>query len=165
MADIKGLLAVLYESAATGVRVRREYAKRKRSHTDKYFTYALLLKGGRVYVGHTSNIYQRLLEHTLMSRSSSLWVQEHGPVQRILEITTDAPPGAEADRTLDYMSAFGWEGVRGASWCRVEMRTPPKCLADFRRGEMHHAFMSRADIDDVGRKVDELAAEVENLED
>ena len=162
---MNGLLTVLYESAAAAVRVRREYAKRRRAYNEKYFTYALLLRHGKIYVGNTGNIYQRLLEHKLVSSSSSLWVKEHGPVERILEITVDAPAGAEADRTFDYMATFGWEAVRGASWCRTEMRNPPRGLAAFDRGGMAHKFMSRADIDDVEAKVDVLVAEMRGDDD
>ncbi len=164
MADIKALLGVLFESASASVRVRQAYAKRKRFIGDKFFTYALLLRDGKIYVGNSSNIYSRLLDHTLMTPSSSLWVREHGPVQRVLEITVDAPKDAEAERTMHFMSMFGWENVRGASWCRVRMSSPPTGLSEYVPGRMAHHFLSRDEIDDIMAKVENLATELPESE-
>ena len=155
-------MAKLFESASCAVKVRRAYAKRGRAYNHKFFTYALLLQDDNVYVGTTNNIYARLLEHDLMSPSSSLWVREHGPVKRVLEITVDAPPDAEAERTLHFMNMFGWRHVRGAGWCRVRMLSPPAALEKYVQGEMTHRFMSRADVDDVVDKVAVLAARLDS---
>lgn len=159
-ADLEDLLQVLLTSARINVRVRHEYGKRRRTYDTKYFTYALLLQDGKIYVGETNNVYQRLLEHFTMSNSSALWVREHGPVQRVLEITSNAPEGAEEERTLDYMTMFGWENVRGSGWCRKRMMGPPLKLEVHERGAMKHAFMPRKDVDDVVEQVEELIREL-----
>ncbi len=160
--QLEKLLGVLLDSARANVRVRHEYRQRKRSTDVKYFTYALLLDEGKIYVGETDNIYQRLLEHMTMSNSSAMWVRKHGPVRRVLEITSDAPEGAEEERTLEYMSIFGWENVRGSGWCRKRMLGPPAKLETYVRGEMKHSYMTRRDIDDIVEQVDRLAEDLKS---
>lgn len=157
---LEELLRVLLDSARANIRVRHEYRKRKRSCDAKYFTYALLLDEGKIYVGETDNIYQRLLEHLTMSTSSAVWVRKHGPVRRVLEITSNAPEGAEEERTLEYMSTFGWENVRGSGWCRQRMLGPPPKLDTYIRGEMKHTFMSRQDVDDIVEQVERLSEDL-----
>ncbi len=154
------ILKVLLDSASANVRVRQEYRKRKRRYETKFFTYALLLENGKIYVGDTNNIYQRLLEHVTLSASSAMWVREHGPVRRVLEITFDAQEGAEEERTLDYMTMFGWENVRGSGWCRKRMLSPPAKLESHARGEMKHSFVSRKGIDEIVDQVKRLAEDL-----
>ena len=158
--QLEEILKVLLDSASANVRVRQEYRKRKRRYETKFFTYALLLDDGKIYVGDTNNIYQRLLEHMTLSASSAMWVREHGPVRRVLEITFDAQEDAEEERTLDYMTMFGWENVRGSGWCRKRMLGPPAKLESHARGEMKHSFVSRKGIDDIVREVERLAEEL-----
>lgn len=158
--DDADLLRVLLENTRSNLNVRQAYARRNRSVEDRFFTYALLLQDGKIYVGSTNNIYQRLLDHSMMTTSSSLWVREHGPVKRVLEITTKAPPGAEAERTLEYMSIFGWEAVRGGGWCKMKMSSPPASLEDFTRGQMPHNFLPRSRITEIWRAIDKLSDEM-----
>ena len=145
-------------SAQTSVRLRRTLAKRKRDPSARYFTYTLLLRDGNVYVGSTDNVYVRLLDHYLMTSSSSVWVREHGPVQRVLEIVEDSTANDEKYKTLEYMSMFGWERVRGAGWCRSQMRSAPAALDTFVRDRADFAYMSRPRISDVVTEVTRLAA-------
>lgn len=154
--ELDNLLELLYENAQTNVRVRREYGRRRRTYETKFFTYALLLQDGKIYVGDTNNVYQRLMEHMSMSNSSAVWVRENGPVVRVLEITTDAGDRAEEERTLDYMSMFGWENVRGSGWCRKRMPGPPSRLETYERGRATHSFMTRKQIDDIVERVQGL---------
>lgn len=149
------LLEVLRDSSLANIRVSNEYKKMGReyaSNNNRYFTYALLLQNGKVYVGDTGNIYQRLMCHFQMSESSSKWVKQHGPVKRILEITYDAAPGAETERFMEYASIFGFEHTRGSYWCRDNM-TVPVGLQDFRRGQTTHKFLSRSEIHEVERDI------------
>ncbi|ABU43692.1 GIY-YIG catalytic domain-containing endonuclease [Paramecium bursaria Chlorella virus NY2B] len=142
------LLQTLRESAIANVRVYNQYKQMNREYYNgsRYFTYALLLQNNKIYVGDTSNIYSRLMSHFEMSESSAKWVKLHGPVKRILEITYDAPPGAEQERTLEYADIFGYENVRGGYHCRLNMQNPPLSLENFKRGQMTHNFMNRDEI-------------------
>jgi predicted GIY-YIG superfamily endonuclease len=155
---MQDLLTTLYNTASAQVKMRNAYTSIGRVYgsQNKYFTYALLLKRGCVYVGSTDNIYTRLADHTMMNKSASLWVRENGPIERILEITYDAPECAETERTLDYMSMFGFEKVRGASWCRASLRSPPADLLEFKRGQVQHHFMTREEIEQIRDHVHQL---------
>lgn len=153
------LESLLMQSARLQVGIRREYAKVKRDPASRYYTYVLLLQGGKFYVGNSDNIYARLLDHYSMSPSSALWVREHGPVQRVLEIMRDCSGDDETYKTLEYMALFGWQNVRGAGYCRPAMRCPPAALAGFRRDCTRvFQYMCREEIDEVVGLVNELAA-------
>lgn len=119
--------------------------------TCRYFVYALLLQDAKIYVGETDNIYQRLLDHFSMSRSTAQWVRMHGPPVRILEIVADADQGAENYMALSYISKFGADAVRGGAWHGV-FATPPSSVADFREKKVYK-YLSRAEIDDVEREI------------
>jgi hypothetical protein len=93
-----------------------------------------------------------------MTSSSSVWVREHGPVQRVLEIVEDSTADDEKYKTLEYMSTFGWERVRGAGWCRSQMRAAPAALDAFVRDRADFAYMSRPRISGVVTEVTRLAA-------
>lgn len=156
-AQLDGLLL---SAARLAVAVRKAYACVKRDACSRFFTYVLLLQGGKIYVGNTDNIYQRLLEHHAMSPSSAVWVREHGPVARVLEISRNCAVDDEMYKTLEYMCLFGWENVRGAGWCRVDMKAPPLALAGFRREARAFEYLTRAEVDGVVRHVAQLAAEL-----
>lgn len=158
------LLKHLREAAISQVRVGNEYKKLNRDFNgtsgSRYFTYALLLDQDKIYVGETDNIYTRLLNHFEMTKSSAAWVKKYGPVKRILEITYNAPEGAEKERFLEYASIFGFENVRGSYWCRTAGNaSKPYFLDEFERGKTHHNFMSRAEIRQIERDIRQLVAE------
>jgi hypothetical protein len=156
MAAIESLLL---DSAKLSVAIQRAYTKvRNDPRSRYYFTYVLLLQNGKFYVGTSNNVYNRLLDHHLMSTCSSLWVREHGPVQRVVEVVRNCAYDDETYKTLEYMSMFGWQNVRGASYCRPSMRSPPAALAEFRRNPNRpFLYMSRGEIDGIEDMVRELA--------
>ncbi len=155
----QALEPLLYESAKLSVAIRRTFLKVKRDPKARYYyTYVVLLQQGKVYVGASNNVYNRLLDHTLMTESSALWVKEHGPVQRVVEIIRDCAPDDERYKTLEYMSMFGWANVRGASYCKPSLQSAPAALADFHRNPTRaFNYLSRREIDDICAMVDELA--------
>lgn len=155
---IEGLLL---DAARLSVLIRREYGRIKRHPPARYYTYVLQLQDDKMYVGCSDNLFTRLTEHRLLSSSAAVWVREHGPVRRVVEVSLNCAPDDEHYKTLEYMSMFGWENVRGAGWCRVAMRAPPAALADFQRDPgRHFEYMSRRDIDAVVRHVDSLASDL-----
>ncbi len=152
------LEAMLLQSARLQVAIRRQYAKVKRDPGARYYTYVLQLQDNKFYVGNSDSIYTRLLDHCMMSASSSLWVRQHGPVQRVVEISRDCSREDELYKTLEYMTLFGWQNVRGASYCRPAMRAAPAVLAEFRRScTRHFDYLTRHEIDEVVSVVRELA--------
>jgi predicted GIY-YIG superfamily endonuclease len=154
-------LQVLRECAIANAKVSNLYKKMNRSYYNgnKYFTYALLLQNNKIYVGETFNIYSRLMTHFEMSESSAKWVRLHGPVKRILEITYDAPLGAENERTLEYADIFGYENVRGGYHCMLELSKPPLALETFKRGQMKHKFMQRDEIRQIELDIRTIVSE------
>jgi predicted GIY-YIG superfamily endonuclease len=161
VAMTRAVCAAGLAASRASVRLKKVLARAgRRDARARYFTYTLLLSDNRVYVGSTDNIYGRLLEHYLMSPSSSVWVREHGPVRRVLEIVEDSAAEDEAYKTLEYMSLFGWESVRGGGWCRAAMRGPPAALADFQRTRADFRYMDRPEIAAV---VDHVAALAQDL--
>ncbi|AGE56255.1 GIY-YIG catalytic domain-containing endonuclease [Paramecium bursaria Chlorella virus NE-JV-1] len=160
------LLSTLRNAALTQIHVANAFAKEGRSYNkngSRYFTYALLLenegKNDKIYIGDTDNPYTRLLAHFEMSPSSAAWVKKFGPVRRILEITFDAPEGAEKERFLEYASIFGFPNVRGSWWCRTTGDSnAPFMLDEFERGKMSHKFLSRSEIKHIEKEIREIAA-------
>lgn len=150
--------AMLLQQARLAARIRSTYAKVKRDPGAKYFTYVLLLRDSKVYVGCTDNVYTRLMDHCLMSESASRWVKEHGPVQRVLEISRNGAADDEAYKTLEYMSMFGWQNVRGAGYCRTALQAPPAGLAGFKREcTRQFEYLTRAEIEQILGVVRDLA--------
>jgi hypothetical protein len=160
---IEGLLL---DAARLSVQIRREYGRIKRTPQARYYTYVLQLQDDKMYVGCSDNLFTRLMEHRLLSPSAAVWVREHGPVRRVVEVSRNCAHDDEQYKTLEYMSLFGWENVRGAGWCRSAMRAPPSLLADFERDPGRpFEYMSRRDIDAVVRHVDALATQLSEPDD
>jgi hypothetical protein len=149
--------ALLLESAKAWVQVRNAYGSVKRDPMARYYTYTLLLQRGKFYVGSTDNIFVRLVDHMTMSPSSSLWVREHGPVSRVVEIVRNSSRDDERYKTLEYMNLMGWENVRGAAHCRVDMRTPPSGLGLFCRDRADFEYVDRREINEILKHVAELS--------
>ena len=153
------LETMLLESARLGQAIRREYLRLKKDARAKFYTYVLQLQDGKFYVGNTDNIYCRLTDHMLMSQSSALWVRHHGPVQAVLEVSRNSAADDEHYKTLQYMSMYGWQNVRGSSYCKLQMCNPPEALRGFARtrdGEFE--YLTRKEIDAVLEAVRELAS-------
>jgi hypothetical protein len=148
---------MLLQSARLSLAIRREYARVKKDPAAKYYTYVLLLQEGKFYVGNTDNIYQRLLDHKLMTPSSSLWVKHHGPVERVVEVARNSAKDDELYKTLQYMSQFGWQNVRGSSYCKVQMFSPPDALKTFSRArDGEFEYLTRDEIEGVLEAIAEL---------
>ena len=148
---------MLLQSARLSLAIRGEYARLKKDPAAKFYTYVLQLQEGKFYVGNTDNIYTRLLDHKLMTTSSALWVRHYGPVARVVEITRNSSASDEHYKTMLYMSMFGWENVRGSSYCKIQMFRPPEALKSFTRvrdGEFE--YLTPQELDAVWDAIDEL---------
>ena len=154
------LNALLLQHARTGVQINKLLTTLKKDASARYFTYVLLLQRGNIYVGSSESIYKRLLDHWTMSPSSSLWVKEHGPIDRILEISVNSSADDERYKTLEYMSIFGHQKVRGGGWCRVLPTGPPTDLTDFTRERSDFQYLSRKEIDAIMSEVQALAQDL-----
>ena len=118
----------LYSNAIEYVKT---LADLKKNLTDGkfFYVYVLLLQNYEIYVGQTNNIYLRLFQHA--TGEGARWTSEKGPIRAILEIVINAKKDDERYKTLEYMSKYGWENVRGAHWTKIDLKGPPKDLETF----------------------------------
>lgn len=156
---------MLLRSAKLAVAVRCEYTRIKSNPQAKYFTYTILLQDNRLYVGATDNLYLRLLEHCLMSSASACFVKEYGPPIRLVEVVRDSTLHDERYKTLEYMSLFGWQNVRGSHYCRLEMRNPPADLKEFCRDRNDFQYLTPLELEDTWRAVKGMAQDMRRAED
>ena len=89
------------------------------------------------------------MDHLYETAMSSNWVREHGPVIRVLEVIRNSTTEDETYKTLEYMTMFGYESVRGAAWCKVELRNPPTALHSFARNRSNFDYLHRKEVDTV----------------
>lgn len=155
--DAPDITQDLLDAATLAMRIRCTYARLGYSHKERYWTYVVLLQNNTVYVGSTNNPYQRLLDHELQSESSSVWVRQHGPVVRILELVQGSGPGDEKYKYLEYCSMYGWQNVRGHAYCRSVQTSPPMGLHTFERDRADFDYLPRRDVDAIHAAVKDLA--------
>jgi hypothetical protein len=149
---------LLVHAARLNARIRQTYDTVKADPTARYYCYVLLLNHGKVYIGSTDNIYERMLAHHTMTSTASSFVKLHGPPLRILEISRNAKVDHETYKTLSYMDLYGHENVRGGAYCRTEMKSAPTALDDFVRDRDHEFdYLTRREIETVVRIVADLA--------
>jgi predicted GIY-YIG superfamily endonuclease len=87
----------------------------------KYYIYVLQLIDDRYYIGRTGNILQRLEQH--FTGCGSIYTMKYKPI-KIIEITEEFNKQDERNKTLEIMLKYGWEKVRGAYWCSLEINKP-----------------------------------------
>ena len=80
--------------------------------------YVLQLEHGKYYIGKTSDDESRIRQH--FAGYGSAWTKLHPPTG-VLEIHYDVSNSFENSLTKQYMSRYGWENVRGGSYCQVEL--------------------------------------------
>jgi predicted GIY-YIG superfamily endonuclease len=89
--------------------------------------YALRLIDNKYYVGYTERMRgERFAEH--FNGVGSRWTQLYKPIE-LLE-WREGTLEDEDRLTLEYMTKYFWQNVRGGRWCCVEMIKPPKELIE-----------------------------------
>lgn len=149
MEDERTLDDLILESARLNVALRKRFKSAKHDPTARYYTYVLLLQNENVYVGSTNSLFIRFMEHFHVTDMSSCWVREHGPPVRVLEVSKNSREDDERYKALEYMQLFGHESVRGASWCKVELKSPPAALQTFVRDRADFQYVARSEIDEA----------------
>ena len=95
---------------------------------DKFpMVYVLELENLKYYIGYSDNINQRLYKH--FNKNGSEWTKKYKPVKLLECIVGDKT--VENSKTLEYMAKYGWENVRGASWCAVDLKSAPSILSKY----------------------------------
>jgi hypothetical protein len=81
--------------------------------------YVLKLEHGKYYVGKTTDSESRIRQH--FAGYGSAWTKLHPPTD-VLEIHNGVSGSLENSITRRYLDAYGWENVRGGSYCTVDLQ-------------------------------------------
>jgi hypothetical protein len=88
----------------------------------KNYIYVLKLIDDRYYIGRTSNIIIRIEQH--FTNNGSIYTKMYNPL-KVIEVEEELTKDAEKNKTLFYMEKYGFEKVRGYTWCSIELKKNP----------------------------------------
>ncbi len=88
------------------------------------YVYVLQLEGEHFYVGYSANLPNRIYQH--FTGDGALWTKKHRPLKIVEVVLGDK--SVEKEKTLQYMTAKGFQKVRGWAWCAINLDNPPKDL-------------------------------------
>ncbi len=80
--------------------------------------YALKLKNNKYYIGKTSDVQKRYIQH--LNSKGSEWTIKHKPIS-IEKVITNASNFDEDKIVKEYMSKFGIQNVRGGSYSNINL--------------------------------------------
>ena len=80
--------------------------------------YVLECERGKYYIGRTSLSVEKRFQQHLHGRGA-VWTRRYRPL--VIAYTEPYRPFEELRVTLEYMKRYGYENVRGAEWCSVEL--------------------------------------------
>ena len=89
-------------------------------------TYVLSLVDDKWYVGFSTRLNKRLAQH--IKGKGANWTKVY-PMTGLVDVRVG---NVEKELTLEYMQMYGWENVRGSSWCAVDLKKPPVPLRQLR---------------------------------
>jgi hypothetical protein len=134
------------------------------------FIYVLQLEdnsgGYKYYIGKTNNPNRRLLEHCNSEGSS--WTKMYKPI-KVISIIQDCSHFDEDKYTLEYMSIYGIDNVRGGSFCSVFLSLDVRIMIErmirgstdkcFTCGKLGH-FSSNCDTKERSKPYDRLPEKI-----
>jgi predicted GIY-YIG superfamily endonuclease len=86
------------------------------------YIYVLQLVEDRYYVGRTTNILNRIEQH-FTGCGAAVYTKKYQPI-KVIEIVEELSKYDERNKTIEIMNKYGWEKVRGAHWCSLEIKKP-----------------------------------------
>jgi predicted GIY-YIG superfamily endonuclease len=123
----------------------------------KYYIYVLELIDNRYYVGRTGNILKRIEEH--FTGCGAIYTMKYNPI-KVIEVVEELTKKDERNKTLEMMSKYGWEKVRGAGWCSLEIKKPNdkyknkktrEIIINDRDIELENLYiLDEKDVEDIG---------------
>lgn len=123
----------------------------------KYYIYVLELIDNRYYVGRTGNILKRIEEH--FTGCGAIYTMKYNPI-KVIEVVEEFTKKDERNKTLELMSKYGWEKVRGAGWCSLEIKKPNdkyknkksrQIIINDRDIELENLYvLDEKDVEDIG---------------
>jgi predicted GIY-YIG superfamily endonuclease len=81
--------------------------------------YILKCENEKWYVGISLNLNVRLGQH--WNGTGALWTRLHKPIE-VHDVIY--PATNENEKTLELMSKYGYENVRGGKYCKLEIDNP-----------------------------------------
>ena len=103
------------------------------------YIYILKLEKGKFYIGKTTNPNRRLLEHS--NSEGANWTKMYKPIE-VITIIQDCSHFDEDKYTLEYMSIYGIDNVRGGSFCNIFLSFDVKILLErMIRGSLDKCFI------------------------
>jgi predicted GIY-YIG superfamily endonuclease len=95
--------------------------------------YVLRLLNEKYYVGKSTNIQNRIMNH--FSNQGACWTKKYKPLE-VVEIMKNADPFDEDKKVKQYMMKYGIDSVRGGSYSRIKLTT---CEINFIKRELRTA--------------------------
>ena len=92
---------------------------------EKIYIYVLCLEYNKYYVGRTSKFLKRMYDH--FHGNGSVFTKIFKPIS-ILEIIEENDIYDEKNKTIEIMLKYGWENVRGYTWCQTILYNPPNII-------------------------------------
>jgi predicted GIY-YIG superfamily endonuclease len=92
---------------------------------NKNCIYVLELKGGYYYVGKSTNVEERFKQHVMGDGKGSSWTSKHEPL-KVLASYEQKTDFDEDNKTLEMMSKYGIDKVRGGSYTAVDLTDATK---------------------------------------
>ena len=103
--------------------------------------YTLRLQNNCYYVGWSAHVESRIAHHFL--GDGAKWTQLHPPIEVLSVLPGDHT--LEKITTIACMCQHGWQCVRGASWCQVELKQPPAAITQATQHIQHKRKRSAED--------------------
>ena len=89
--------------------------------------YILRLIKKKWYIGKSSNIQNRIINH--FSTNGSEWTKIYKPI-KVEKVIKDISPFDEEKYTFQYMEKYGIDNVRGGAFCKVNLDSTEKGILE-----------------------------------
>lgn len=132
------------------------YVSREEVNT-KYVVYVLFCRQKTYYIGITTNIKRRIIQHFI--GQGSKWTKRYYPIE-VYGIYPTNDPSLEQKMTDEYIRQFGKNRVRGGSFCVCGKR-PARPRARVFWDNTNRRFGIRLKND---KHLDEALAQIKNLD-
>ena len=131
--------------------------------------YVLQLRNGKIYVGESNNISERIHSHT--QKRGSSWTKKHWVVRRLPLKTKSHEGFSELAETLEWMKEKGIENVRGSLFTKpYPLNDNEKIMAAQLYCELHNLcrkcggkghFVTQCQRDDVDHWVNQFGGRLQ----
>ncbi len=89
-----------------------------KTNDNKYSIYILKLEENKYYIGKTTSLIKRILDHFI--NDGSAWTKKYKPIE-VLEVHSNCDSYDEDKYTIKYMDKYGIDNVRGGSYVMIKL--------------------------------------------